>query len=508
MAQWASEWGLPIACAALGAFGWAFAPKRLGVHRSALAAGGWCGVAALALQNLVDLGLEIPALCIGAATVLGSLWGDLRRHGAREAARSRGPLPYARAVGAGVAALGAALAAAGLYFGRHDVGSDRSELQAAVRALGPSPAGAAPAIRAELARAMLRHPAEPYFPLLGALVALRAGGDNPIPWLQRTLERGQVNGPAHLLLAQVLAGRGARPQALFELRLATENDPLLVGETADLAVRWARTFEELLVAVPEGHEGDLVLVEMGRLLSTQSAVTKGGAQAAADLRGRCDREAIVRDPTAIAPRVREAEARFEALAHPGPSPLCGDHARCREEILEHAEAIALAEPDSVTALGLRARLLLVDGKIEEAVKLLEKECEQVTDRVACLRLRVEAATRLKAPAPITNAAKDLLGAACVTTTACADTATWLADVRLQRGEPSAALALLTRAAREDPADEARWMRVADAATRAGAHVQAVDALEKVAKRRGGADPDLRRRIDEERKLALGGLLGP
>ena len=206
--------------------------------------------------------------------------------------------------------------------------------------------------------------------------------------------------------------------------------------------------------------------------------------------------------------MREAQARLEALSHPPPSPLCGDHARCRDEILEHADAIAAAEPDSVIAVNLRAQVLLVDGQIEEAVKLLEKDCDHVTERVACLQLRVEAATRLKATAPLASAAKDLLGAACVSTTDCADMATWLAGVRSQRGEPSAALALLTRAAREDPQDEGRWMRVADAATRVGAHVQAADALEKVAKHRGGADPDLRRRIDAERKQAIGGLLGP
>jgi hypothetical protein len=109
--QWAAEWGLPVTCAALGAFGWAFAPRRLGVQRSALAAGGWCGVAALALQNLVDLGLEIPAVSIGAAAVLGSLWGDQRRRGAGEPSRGAAPA-YPRMIGVGVAALGAVITAA------------------------------------------------------------------------------------------------------------------------------------------------------------------------------------------------------------------------------------------------------------------------------------------------------------------------------------------------------------------------------------------------------------
>src|SRR5580693_6486292 len=186
-----------------------------------------------------------------------------------------------------------------------------------------------------------------------------------------------------------------------------ENDPLLVAATADLAVKWAQTFDELLVAVPDGRDGNVVLSAMGQILSLPRPDAPGAASRDADLRGRCDREAIARDPTAVAPRVREAQARLEALSHPPPSPLCGDHARCREEILEQADAIAAAEPDSVIAVQLRARVLLVDGEVEEAVKMLEKDCDHVTERVACLQLRVEAATRLKAPAPLASAAKDL-----------------------------------------------------------------------------------------------------
>src|SRR5262249_42314295 len=55
--QWAAEWGIPVALAALVALGWAFAPARLGVTRSAASAGGWVGVLILLLQNMVDLAL-------------------------------------------------------------------------------------------------------------------------------------------------------------------------------------------------------------------------------------------------------------------------------------------------------------------------------------------------------------------------------------------------------------------------------------------------------------------
>jgi hypothetical protein len=73
---------------------------------------------------------------------------------------------------------------------------------------------------------MRRHPAEPYFPLMGALIALRMRDQSPMPWLQRTLERGQVNGRAHLLLAEYLSSRGAKKQALFEIRLSPSRTSL------------------------------------------------------------------------------------------------------------------------------------------------------------------------------------------------------------------------------------------------------------------------------------------
>jgi predicted Zn-dependent protease len=69
-----------------------------------------------------------------------------------------------------------------------------------------------------------------------------------------------------------------------------------------------------------------------------------------------------------------------------------------------------------------------------------------------------------------------------------------------------ALGLLGRAAREDPNNEQRWLQLADAASGAGAHMQAIEALEKVARRHGGADPALKQRIDAEHAAALGGYV--
>ena len=503
VAQWVAEWGLPVGLAAVIALGWALRPRRLGAHKSAVAAGAWAGVAALLLQNLFDLALEIPAVCLGAVVLLGSLSGDARVHGSRERERALGPLDPSRArlpaLAIGVA--GALSIVAALRWGRNDVAADRADLRASFDAARTTKPEAAAPLRAGLRAAMLAHPAEPYFPLLGGMIAHRVRDQSPIPWIQRTLERGRVNGRAHYLLADVLASRGVRPQALLELRLALEADPeALLTPVATQAGRWVRSFEEVLRIAPDGAAGAPLLAEIGRLLA---APPKPGDPV---LRAQCDREAIVRDPKLIWPRVREAELRLAGMTQGASAGGCADREACRAEVMEHAEAIAAVDPGSAIALDLRARSLIADGQREEALKLLEKGCDRSSDRPSCLRARVLVAAQIKAPEPLAAAAKDLLGAACLTARACADTADWLASVRLGRGEQGAALALLSRAAREDPTSEGRWLRVAEVASRTGAHVQAADALEKVAKQRGGADPELKRRIDAERAEAHGSLL--
>lgn len=519
--QWAAEWGLPVAALAMGAFGWAFWPTRLGAQRSALAAGAWAGVAVLLLQNLADLAMEVPGVCIAAATVLGALWGDSKRRSPRntpsgtraswlEEATSPAPASERAALGAALAAggLGAALIAGALGLGWRDVAVDRSAIRASFEAASNAAASRAasnaafaeraPALRRELRGAIARHPADPYFPLVGAQIAARVRDQSPIPWLQRALERGRTNGRAHLLLAEVLAGRATRKQALLELRLSIETDPALAGAAADLAVRWTKDFDDYLVAVPEGALGASVLFAIANRL---------GDPAHTELRRRCDEAAIARDPAFVPARVRQAEERVRALAKGSTSALCADRERCQKEILEHARALEKAEPGTSTALRLRARLMLAEGRPEEAVRLLDRACEQVTDRKACLEVRAQAASEVKAIEPLEAAAKALLGASCVSAEACADSASWLASLHAGRGEANTALALYKRAAREDPSEK-RLEELANAAARVGSHALAEETLRKLLTKRGGADAALQRRIDEQHALSVGQAVAP
>jgi tetratricopeptide (TPR) repeat protein len=514
--QWIAEWGVPVGLLALGAFAWAFAPRRFGVHQRAVAAGVWCAMLVLLLQNTVDLGLEVPAVCIGLAAALGAVWGDpslARAHpGWRVLAPSGSGAPRrALPLAAGVCALGVALVALAVGVGTPDLAADREAVREGLKAAFPSDhaaPGAVAAVRRRLHQAMLRHPAESYFPLVGATAAFRARDESPIPWLQRSLERARLNGRAHLLLAEVLDERGTHNQALLELRLAVEDDVNLIDVAARFATHWTRSFDDLLVTVPPGERGAVMLSALGGVLRAMSAGLPARETDAA-LGRRCDAEAIQRSPHLVAPRARDAEIRIEALAKGSSSAaLCADRDRCREQIRADADAIAAVMPDAFQPVGIRARALLADDRAEEAAKLLEKTCERTDDRVPCLQLRVTAAAAVKDSTLLDASSKELLGNACLTPATCADMVTWVAGVRRGRGDNGMALALLARAAREDPGNEARWLRVADAASEAGAHGQAMDALDKVARHRGGADPALKARIDAERTQALGTTINP
>jgi hypothetical protein len=514
--QWVSEWGLPVGLAALVAFAWLLRPSRLGVRRSALATGTWVGLAVLVVQNLVDLAFEIPAVMIALFVVLGSLWGDRARSGGalverehavrrrrarRSDVRPSEPARLAHASRRGVAvalvcAVGAALLGAAVAFGWHDVSGDRVALQALVAHAGR--AGLAPggAVRPAVRAAMLRHPAEPYFPLVAALAAFSGRTEDPMPWLQRSLERGQVNGRAHLLLAEVLASRGARRQALFELRLTAEYDPVLVGLAARTAVGWTRDHDDLVAAVPDGALGAPTLAAMIAELARPDDRA---------VREQLALDAIAREPSLTGPHIILARGLVDDLvASPRPD-RCADRAVCERALEAHLAAIDACNPGSSQSLRLRSTLLRAGGKSIEAEHLLAEGCETVVDRVACLQERVTAAAESKGAPQLEPAVKQYLAAACALPTVCAESSTWLGMLMIGRGEWGAAATHFARAVRDEPTVE-RWTHLAEAESHLGAHAKAAEAFTHAFQKGGSHDAALKKRADDERAQAFGSLV--
>src|ERR1019366_7225637 len=126
VAQWLVEWGVPVGLGGLAAILFGLRPSSV-LARSSNAAGAWAALVAVAAQNLVDLGSEVPGVVLA-------------------------PVVCAAVVGAGGAVPG---------IGK-EVGDDRERLHDAAMVAGTAPGP----IHALARAAMLRHPGEPYLPLV------------------------------------------------------------------------------------------------------------------------------------------------------------------------------------------------------------------------------------------------------------------------------------------------------------------------------------------------------
>jgi hypothetical protein len=494
--QWMSEWGAPIGAAAVVLFLYRLWPTRLRVFKDGLSAALWAGLGCLLLQNIYDLGLEIPGVAIGVVAIWGALEGASRgAESSRNSRQARVEAPTRPILVWASSAVAAVSLVTGVAFGGHDVASDRYAEKTALADLAKGATSHA-AFHSGLELAASRHPADPYFPLLGAIAAFKDHDPRAMDMLGFTLERGKNSPRAHLFLAEVLASRGARAQSMMELRFALTGDPALVFETAERAVRW--TTKEavsearhalLLDAAPEGKLGARALDKMAARLPVGD-----------DARSRLDAEAIARDPSLPGPHQNDAEDLLFALDKH--SPRCPDQAACAAAIRAHADVIAAALPDQRYAAELKARVLVQMGKTDEAEALLASRCPEVSDRRECLLVRASFAIQLDASRAATSL-KELELEGCRVPGACADTLTSVGDMWLNRGDADRALMAYSRACREETT-KGRLKKLADAATRAGAHDRAADALARLA-RLGDDDPELDKRLRQERARTLEGL---
>jgi tetratricopeptide (TPR) repeat protein len=342
---------------------------------------------------------------------------------------------------------------------------------------------------------MRRHPAEPYFPLVGGLLAWRATDQDPIPWIQRALERSRLNGRAHLLLAEVVAARGGKSQALLELRFAMEQEPGLEAGAVRLALRWSRDEGELMQTIPTGAAGIASLDAFASALSSASDRPLGQ---------RFDWAILGRDPTHARAHARLAEDILRTLSTgPNAEPCSG----CERGVEDHAAAISNSDPRAATGTFLRIRLRLAMRRFAEAESLLATACTDVTDRTNCVAARAHLAAQIPGDAAFSPAIRELIAASCATRIGCANAATQAARLHESRGELGAARTFFARATEEDPT-EARWLDLARVASRAGAHWEAMQALERAARKRGSPDAELARRIQEEKDQAMRGIVQP
>jgi tetratricopeptide (TPR) repeat protein len=491
VAQWILEWGLPVGVAGLVMVAVALRPGAM-LARSTTAAGAWAALVALSVQNLADLGSEVPGLVLGATLCAAIVVAGTPGHKARWRIERWGRRPRAVAVaGAAAAAAAIALVVPGLG---HELEDDQRGLHDAAVSAPPVPAAR---MNAMARAAMLRHPAEPYLPFAVSLRASYAGDESPVPWVGATLERATVYGPAHVVLARSLARR-APAQARLEYRLAIEQLPALLWATQTETPRLVGGYDDAMELVPAGKDGVAMLDMLVGAISGRLPATAV----------QLDAETAARDPARPGPAIRAAAAAVADLQAGEAAPWCSGAGRpgCVRAALEKATAAQRLAPEQCPPRAYHARARAAQGDVAGALAELEASADAVTDRVTCLKELVALAWDTGQDGRARAVIDKVASAGCSEDQQCAADLAWAAHQDEDHAAPRKALALLKRAIERAPADDALLEDAARLASQTGLHVEAAEDYEKLARRHPG-EARWTRAQDAERAEAMKGVEG-
>ncbi len=456
-AQWCAEWGVPVAVVAFCAIAFALRPRTV-IARDASAVGPWAALIAVGLQNLVDFSLEVPAVVVSlvlcAAVVVA---------GAQVAPRSAPAPAFARALSHSriIAAVVAAATLAGLALvlpvARRELLSEQKRLRLRASAAGPRDV----ALVAELREAMLDHPAEPYFAYLGAAHAV-AGDQTPMPWVEKTLERSPSYAPAHLLLARWLRRRSPS-QARLEYRLAAEGG--MGGASASEFVSLVSGPEAAMELVPAGATGSATLAILSATVELRMPATAM----------RIDREILLRTPGHAEAAQRESSrARADIVEGEG-APWCAASPQaCARDALAASKRAQVSAPTNFHAFEDQARVLCATGACAQGADVLRQACEVARERERCLDVVATLAVETHQDTVATTAIEVLARGPCIEDPTCAVRLVRAATLEQQRGNANRGLVFLRRAASAAPERDAVIEALANAASAAGLHSEALD----------------------------------
>lgn len=332
MVQLGSEWGILGGLAVLVLVGGVVYLVTRAPY-SPMVSGAIAGAAALLAHNAVDFSLELPGLAVPFVAALAAATAS------RRSGWIRLRLP-ARPVLASVGVLVLAAAAAAGWSASRQLTAEEERLRAELAEGGPGIDERA------VREAVARHPADYMVPYLSGVWAYRSGGSNPLPFLNRALERNPGWAPAHVYVARTLAAAGHHDQAMLEYRLAVRYDGRLVRRVADEGLRRWPTFAAIRPMV-DVESPPLVLWDV-----LGDTWTRGGRpeEAAAS-----DAALLARVPDHRPALIRSAK-----------------RALSRQDFDEARAVIAKLPPHDAATILLRARLAAQSESQERAVELLEE----------------------------------------------------------------------------------------------------------------------------------------
>jgi hypothetical protein len=462
--QWVTEWGPGAALLAGAAILYALRP-RTALTRSPRPAGAWGALAAVGIQNIVDFSSEYPGVVISLTLCAAIVTGGTSGVDSRRLVDQWSKAPRLLAWGSMAAGVLAILV--GVTCLDRDVTTDRLALRR--DALDPRVSQAT--FHDEVRAAMLRHPAEPYLPFAGALRAARARDDGVVGWIERTLERAPVYGPAHLVLARALFRRSPA-QARLEYRLASEQAPEL-GVASTEALRLVDSYDDATEIVVNGRGRAVSLDAIAQNLAGRLPATSA----------RLDVELLRRDPGTVSLALRQAQAALRDLQDGEAAPWCqDDRKRCEDSALSLASRLEKVAPTMSYGFALHAEGVLARGDAPLAVKEMSEACGKVVDRTPCLRQLATLAMAAKADPPLSETLDQISHAGCADAQECVDNLRWVAGMEQSRGNPRRAFTLLERAHEREPGNDALLAEVARQASAVDLHAEALRAYEDLARR--------------------------
>lgn len=499
--QWLADWGIPVGGIALVSLLWMLQGAYGGLEGSTSGAGILAGLAALLLQNLFDLAFEVPGAFAAAILAMGVLWGHAHHEQLeartldRQTLRSRATPFWVVPAQAGATLAMLALGALVILFARSPVAKDRRMVKDLFDHVDYHDQTNLSGLRDTLHGAMQRHPAEPYFARIGAIVARRAGDQNPIRWLDRALDRGLEVGETHYELGMILGSHGVRRQALLEFRLATQYDGgRLSWPAAQVTAILAQDFDEITLAVPGGAAGSTMYTLVAQALSGPPW---------SQLRLQCLEAAVVRDPTLPSSRSNLASALIQAMSDGRFESVCsgGNLPTCNAAFQEQLSALTKLDPKAPTVLMLKGRFLLARGHASDAEALLRQGCAGYTAAAgaSCEHTHVEAAAATRSVDLFRSAAHSLAALPCGRRD-CSGVMAFLGATAEQMGDLEDALTYYQKASDDAPTDH-NLSRVARLATALGEHGLAAATLGRL-DRRHPEDPEVRHNLNEEKLRAI------
>jgi len=321
--------------------------------------------------------------------------------------------------------------------------------------------------------AILRHPAEPYLPFIVAVRLAQDRANDAIPWLGAALERADVYGPAHFVLARAIARRSP-PQARLEYRLAMQQDPELVDVVMSEAPQQVGRYWDAMELVPEGPLGMQTLERLASALKDRLPST----------RGRIDEELLRRSPASTEAALRVAGDAVQDVEPPAVAPWCegSKMQACATEAIALAQKARSLDKRDCTGAALYARAMVAAGQIQRGLEALSQSADEIPDRIACLGQLVAIARKADAPAVAQAALEKLARAHCVSSGDCAHEFALVAQEEEAQGETRSALAIYKRAYEQAPEDDALLAQVARLAAASNLHAEALADYEKLAKR--------------------------